>query len=328
MPDRPAAPPVGDLAVGHARGEPREVGRRREADHRTHERVDRHAARAYGSAAAYGRTCVRRDRPGRRPRPPARRRRQARDARRRHTAAGPRPGRGGRGADRGVRRPGARDGPAGRVVPRGPARRRTGGRDRRGAAGDLGGHGARAGRRPALRRPRGPGAAVRSDARGRRVRPRRCDRAGEPSRRRLASPGPDRRARRPRRPHRRTDAGPRRRPTARHRRRHRRLGARLRHLGRPRGRPHRLREGSDVSDDDLNRLDAWVADLAAELGVDAAAVDRTLLLDVARDAAHQVARPAAPLTTFLVGLAAGRNGGDAAAVRAAAERAQRLATGR
>ncbi|WP_304046266.1 DUF6457 domain-containing protein [Jatrophihabitans endophyticus] len=83
-----------------------------------------------------------------------------------------------------------------------------------------------------------------------------------------------------------------------------------------------------MSDDDLNRLDAWVADLAAELGVDAAAVDRTLLLDVARDAAHQVARPAAPLTTFLVGLAAGRNGGDAAAVRAAAERAQRLATGR
>ena len=33
-----------------------------------------------------------------------------------------------------------------------------------------------------------------------------------------------------------------------------------------------------------------------------------LLLDVARDVAHNVLRPAAPLTTFLVGLAAGRAG--------------------
>jgi hypothetical protein len=39
-----------------------------------------------------------------------------------------------------------------------------------------------------------------------------------------------------------------------------------------------------------------------------------------------VARPAAPLTTFLVGLAAGRRGGDAQAVRDAAGIAQRLAT--
>lgn len=75
-----------------------------------------------------------------------------------------------------------------------------------------------------------------------------------------------------------------------------------------------------------NPLDAWVVELAGELGLDPATVDRTLLLDVARDAAHHVARPAAPLTTFLVGLAAGRNGGgDALAVRAAAETAQRLA---
>ncbi len=75
-------------------------------------------------------------------------------------------------------------------------------------------------------------------------------------------------------------------------------------------------------------LDAWIGELAAALGVDAAAVDRDLLLDVARDAAHAVARPAAPLTTFLVGLAAGRAGGDDDAVRAAAATAQRLATGR
>lgn len=74
-----------------------------------------------------------------------------------------------------------------------------------------------------------------------------------------------------------------------------------------------------------NPLDSWVNELADALGVDRGAVDRDLLLDVAADAAHGVSRPSAPLTTFLVGLAAGRNGGDASAVRAAAETASRLA---
>jgi len=74
-----------------------------------------------------------------------------------------------------------------------------------------------------------------------------------------------------------------------------------------------------------NPLDAWVEELAAALGVDAGAIDRNLLLDVARDAARGVARPAAPLTTFLVGLAAGQRGGDAAAIRDAAGAATRLA---
>ena len=54
----------------------------------------------------------------------------------------------------------------------------------------------------------------------------------------------------------------------------------------------------------------------------------TSLLDLARDAAHGVARPAAPLTTFLVGLAAGQRGATAEAVRDAAEIARRLATER
>lgn len=74
-----------------------------------------------------------------------------------------------------------------------------------------------------------------------------------------------------------------------------------------------------------NPLDGWVAELAAALELDPEAVDRNLLLDVARDAAHNVARPAAPLTTFLVGLAAGLRGGDAASIAAAAATAQRLA---
>ena len=73
-----------------------------------------------------------------------------------------------------------------------------------------------------------------------------------------------------------------------------------------------------------DEVDDWIAEVVTALGVDPAAVDRDLVLDLARDAAHGVARPAAPLTTFLVGLAAGRTGGDAAAVRAAAQTVTRM----
>lgn len=78
----------------------------------------------------------------------------------------------------------------------------------------------------------------------------------------------------------------------------------------------------------MSELDEWADELSAALGVDRSAVDIALLLDLARDAAHTVARPAAPLTTFLVGLAAGARGGDPAAVRAAVDIARRLAAGR
>ena len=49
-------------------------------------------------------------------------------------------------------------------------------------------------------------------------------------------------------------------------------------------------------------MDAWVEQVKAELGV-AIDPDVTAILDVARDAAHNVARPAAPVTTFLMGVA-------------------------
>lgn len=66
-------------------------------------------------------------------------------------------------------------------------------------------------------------------------------------------------------------------------------------------------------------LDSWTAALAEELGVDLE-VDNDLILEVAAEAAHGVTRPAAPLTTFLVGYAAARRGGSADDVsRAAAE---------
>jgi hypothetical protein len=73
-------------------------------------------------------------------------------------------------------------------------------------------------------------------------------------------------------------------------------------------------------------LDEWVAALSEELGV-SVPVDSKLLLDVARDAAHRVDRPAAPLTTFLIGYAAASRGGGAGAIAAAAQTAQGLALG-
>jgi len=75
----------------------------------------------------------------------------------------------------------------------------------------------------------------------------------------------------------------------------------------------------------MSPLEDWVAALAVELGVDVD-VDVRLLLEVARDAAHHVERPAAPLTTFLVGYAAAVSG-QPDAVAAAAARAQALALG-
>jgi hypothetical protein len=57
-----------------------------------------------------------------------------------------------------------------------------------------------------------------------------------------------------------------------------------------------------------NTLEKWVAALATELDLELTDIDVQALLDVARDAAHSVVRPAAPLATFLVGYAAGRRG--------------------
>lgn len=76
--------------------------------------------------------------------------------------------------------------------------------------------------------------------------------------------------------------------------------------------------------EDEGVLENWIAEVKSELGIELD-VDTATLLDVARDAAHGVARPAAPLTTFLVGYAAGRAGGDPAAVAEAARKAQALA---
>lgn len=56
----------------------------------------------------------------------------------------------------------------------------------------------------------------------------------------------------------------------------------------------------------MSTLDEWITRVCAELGLPADAADTDLLLGVAGEAAHAVVRPAAPVTTFLIGLAVGR----------------------
>jgi hypothetical protein len=58
-------------------------------------------------------------------------------------------------------------------------------------------------------------------------------------------------------------------------------------------------------------FESWLGEAAAELGrpeLALTAEQQTALLELARVAAHSVARPAAPLTTFLAGYALGVGG--------------------
>ena len=55
----------------------------------------------------------------------------------------------------------------------------------------------------------------------------------------------------------------------------------------------------------MTTLDSWTAAVCAELGIDSALVDVRQILDLAHDVAHQVERPASPVTAYLLGLAVG-----------------------
>lgn len=91
----------------------------------------------------------------------------------------------------------------------------------------------------------------------------------------------------------------------------------------PRGRSGEpVGKDQPVGGSDLHR---WVASTGAELGVDPDGVDVELLLDLSRDVAHGVARPAVPLTSFLIGYAVARAGGDRAALERVVTRAAELA---
>jgi hypothetical protein len=71
----------------------------------------------------------------------------------------------------------------------------------------------------------------------------------------------------------------------------------------------------------MNTLEEWTAAVCADLGLDPACADTAIVLDLARDAAHGIARPAAPLTAYLVGVAVGQG----MALPAAARRISALA---
>ncbi len=56
----------------------------------------------------------------------------------------------------------------------------------------------------------------------------------------------------------------------------------------------------------MSTMERWTAAVCAELGIEAGDADLRAVLDLTRDVAHGVARPAAPFTAYLVGLAVGR----------------------
>lgn len=73
----------------------------------------------------------------------------------------------------------------------------------------------------------------------------------------------------------------------------------------------------------MNNLSEWTGTVCGELGLAGDDVDRDLVLDLARDVAHGVTRPAAPLTTYLLGVAVGRGAPSPDAAARITELAQR-----
>lgn len=64
-------------------------------------------------------------------------------------------------------------------------------------------------------------------------------------------------------------------------------------------------------------MDDWIEEVCGALAIEED-VDVDLLLDLSRDVAHGVERRAAPVTTYIVGLAAAREGNDPEAAASAA----------
>ncbi len=69
-------------------------------------------------------------------------------------------------------------------------------------------------------------------------------------------------------------------------------------------------------------MDKWIAAVQKELDIDVT-VDQEMILDLARDAAHGVERKAAPITTFLLGIAIACGADPKEAVKGLAELARK-----
>lgn len=68
-------------------------------------------------------------------------------------------------------------------------------------------------------------------------------------------------------------------------------------------------------------MDKWIDAVQKELGIDVK-VDQEMILDLARDAAHGVERKAAPITTFLLGIAIAGGADPKAAAKGLAKLAE------
>jgi hypothetical protein len=73
-------------------------------------------------------------------------------------------------------------------------------------------------------------------------------------------------------------------------------------------------------------LHDWIDELCDVLDVETE-IDEALILDLAREAAHNVERPAAPISAYLLGFAAGSQGAGPDEIEVLAGRAQALAEG-
>lgn len=71
-------------------------------------------------------------------------------------------------------------------------------------------------------------------------------------------------------------------------------------------------------------LHDWIDELCDALDIEVE-VDEALVLDLARVAAHNVQRPAAPISTYLLGYAAAHHGADPARTEELASAAAELA---
>ena len=77
----------------------------------------------------------------------------------------------------------------------------------------------------------------------------------------------------------------------------------------------------------MSKMSEWTEAVCQELGIelDDPGAGTQLVLDLTADVAHAVARPAAPWTAFLVGLAAGRSADPEADAAELAGQIRRLA---
>jgi hypothetical protein len=67
--------------------------------------------------------------------------------------------------------------------------------------------------------------------------------------------------------------------------------------------------------DVVSTMERWIMAVSADLGLDPGSVDARAVLDVTRDVAHNVDRPAAPVTAYLLGMAVGRGMAPSRAAR-------------